>query len=291
MEHYESTVEKPLWLARYKLMHIANQAESLPMREPLLKAFDKLSKEQNAVHQLYCSFFADSKDRKDMLLLALDIGHTIAIVDMDEKQFMNVAGAIPFLNSRNNGIVLFFEVHDDFRRSSFGTYLLYLMGKLIVHRSGKEHAAIYLMANEVLNSDSMWLFYTKLGFQKFVDPTQNERPIPKPVALIKRSTSVFNTFFEWKDKDGMVWLSIEDSNTFRNSGTWQMSIMSPIIGVDEEIGKATICDNFFVNFLMESVTRNMIASMKACFVGKECFFNDVDMTNSQKPNCPCQAMN
>jgi hypothetical protein len=51
------------------------------------------------------------------------------------------------------------------------------------------------MANEVMNSVSM-LFYTKLGFQKFVDPMQDGKPVPKPVAVIKSSTSVFNTFFE-----------------------------------------------------------------------------------------------
>jgi GNAT superfamily N-acetyltransferase len=246
MEHYESTVEKPLWLARFKLMHLANQAESLPMREPVLKPFGELSKEQHAVHQLYRSFFTDSKDRKDMLL-ALDIVHTIAIFETDKKEFMHVVGAITFMYTKNNGILLYFEVHDDFRRSSFGTYLIHLMGLTISHRSGKDHAAIYLNANEVMNSVSM-LFYTKLGFQKFVDSTQHERPVPKPVALIKRSTSVFNTFFEWKNKDGMVWLSIEDSNIFRNSGTWQISIMNPFFDVDEETGKVTICNYVFCKF-------------------------------------------
>ena len=57
--------------------------------------------------------------------------------------------------TKNNGTVLYFQVHDDFRRSGFGTYLLYLMGMTIVHRSGKDHAAIYLMVYAVLNSVSM----------------------------------------------------------------------------------------------------------------------------------------
>ena len=64
MEHFASTVEKPLLLANYKLvLHIANQAEQLLTREPVLKAFAELSEEQNAVHALYCSFFTDAKDR------------------------------------------------------------------------------------------------------------------------------------------------------------------------------------------------------------------------------------
>ena len=85
MEHYaSSTDEKPMWLADYKLVHIANQAEQLLTREPLLKDFSDLSEEQNAVHALYRSFFTDSKDRKDTMLLALDIGHTIAIVESDD---------------------------------------------------------------------------------------------------------------------------------------------------------------------------------------------------------------
>ena len=50
MEHYASTDEKPVWLANYKLVHIANQAEQLLIWEPLLKEFSELPKEQNAVH-------------------------------------------------------------------------------------------------------------------------------------------------------------------------------------------------------------------------------------------------
>ena len=133
MEHYASTVEKPLWLANYKLVHIANQAEQLLTCEPVLKAFAKLSEEQNAVHALYRSFFTDAKDRRDMLL-ALEIGHTIAIVECNETESMHTAGAITFMYTKNNGIALYFQVHDDFRRSGFGTYLLYLMGMTIVHR-------------------------------------------------------------------------------------------------------------------------------------------------------------
>jgi hypothetical protein len=53
MEHYASTVEKPLWLANYKLVHIANQAEHLLTRDPVLKSFAELSEEQ---HALYRSF-------------------------------------------------------------------------------------------------------------------------------------------------------------------------------------------------------------------------------------------
>ena len=82
---FASTVEKPLWLANYKLVYIANQAEQVLTRDPVLKAFAELSEEQNAVHSLYCSFFTDAKDRHDMLL-ALEIGHTMAIVECDETE-------------------------------------------------------------------------------------------------------------------------------------------------------------------------------------------------------------
>ena len=57
--------------------------------------------------------------------------------------------------------------------------LLHLMGMTIVNRSGKDHAAIHLMANELLNSVSM-SFYTKLGFKKYVDPSNAaESPMNK----------------------------------------------------------------------------------------------------------------
>ena len=59
-------------------------------------------------------------------------------------------------------------------------YLLYLMGMTIVHRSGKDHAAIHLMANELSNPVSM-SFYTKLGFKKYVDPYQEGKSVSKPV--------------------------------------------------------------------------------------------------------------
>jgi hypothetical protein len=139
MEHYASTVGTPLWLANYKLVHIANQAEHLLTQDPILKSFAELSEEQIAVHALYCSFFTDEKDRRDMLL-ALEIGHTIAIVEiLDETESMFAAGAITFMYTKSNGIVLYFQVHDELRRSGFGIYLLYLMGMRIVHRSGKDH--------------------------------------------------------------------------------------------------------------------------------------------------------
>ena len=224
-------------------MHIANQAEHLLTRDPVLKSFDESSEEENAVHLLYCSYFTDEKDRRDMFL-ALEIGHTIAIVEGDETVSLFAAAAITFMYTKNNGIVLYFVVHDEYRRSGFGTYLLYLMGKAIVHRSGKDHTAIHLMANEHLNPVSM-SFYTKLGFEKLVDPNHESKSYPKPVLTIKKCTSVFNTFSIQDDndeKDNMVWLSIEDTKTFWNSSTWHMSLINPEYDVNEETGKATICD-------------------------------------------------
>ena len=179
--------------------------------------------------------------------------------------------------SKNNGIVLYFLVHDEYRRSSFGTYLLYLMGKTIVHRSGKDHAAIHLMANELLNSVSM-SFYTKLGFEKYVDPNHEGKSYPKPVLMIKKSTSVFNTTFFIQEnkngKDGMVWLSIEDTETFRNSSTWHMSLINPFVIM------------FSVSIPMESHTRSMIASMKASFCLRRMFsLMMLPWPISEQPNC------
>lgn len=193
-EHYASTVEKPLWLANYKLMHIANQDEQLLTREPVLNSFTESSAEHNAVHALHRAFFKDLKDRHDMLL-ALEIGHTIAIVENDETKSLFAVGAIVtfIMYTKSNGIVLYLQIHDDFRRSGFGTYLLHLMGMTIVHRSGKDHAGVYLLANDVDNRTSM-LFYAKLGFEKFINPNQKGKPVQRPVTVIKKCTSAFNTF-------------------------------------------------------------------------------------------------
>jgi GNAT superfamily N-acetyltransferase len=281
MEHYASTVEVPLWLAKYKLVHIANQAEHLITRDPVIKSFDDLSEEENAVHLLYRSFFKDIKDRKDMLL-ALEIGHTIAIVQGDETESLFAAAAITFMYSKNNGIALYFVVHDDYRRSGFGTYLLYLMGKAIVHRSGKDHAAIHLMANELLNPVSM-SFYTKLGFEIYVDPNHEGTRYPKPVLTIMKCTSVFNTFFIQDDndeKDNMVWLSIEGTETLRNSSTWHMSLINPDYDVDEETGKATICDNVFCQYPNGITYDEYDCINEGLFAfEKDVFFNDVVMAN------------
>jgi hypothetical protein len=186
------------------------------------------------------------------MLLALEIGHTIAIVERDETESLFAAGAITFMYTKSNGIVLYFQVHNEVRttmksQERLRNVFAYVMGMPIVHRSGKDHAAIYLMANEVFNSVYMSI-YTKLRFKKFIDPNQEGRSAPKPVLTIKKCTSVFNTFFIQNDKDGMVWLSIEDTETFRNSSTWQMSLMNPDFDVDENTGKATICDNVFCQF-------------------------------------------
>ena len=91
-------------------------------------------------------------------------------------------------------------------------------------------------------------FYTKLGFKKYVDPNQGSKSVSKPVLMIKKCTSVFDTFFIQNDKDGMIWLSIEDLQTIRNAGTWQMSLMDPDFIVDEYTGKATISENVFCQF-------------------------------------------
>ena len=158
-----------------------------------MQSSERLSAEHNAVHALYRAFFTDPEERHD-LLLALEIGHTIAIVvENDETKPLFAIGDITFMYTKADGIVLYLHVHNAFCRSGFGTYLLYLMGMTIAYRTGKDRAGIYLLANEKENKVSM-SFYAKLGFEKLVDPNQVEKPILRPVALIEKCTFVFNTF-------------------------------------------------------------------------------------------------
>ena len=44
--------------------------------------------------------------------LALDFGHTLAIVEGDETKSLFAAGAITFMYTKDNGIVLYFQVHN-----------------------------------------------------------------------------------------------------------------------------------------------------------------------------------
>jgi hypothetical protein len=105
MEHYASTVENPWWLANHKFVHIGNEAEQLLTQEPVLNFFTDLSEEHNAVHALYRASFTDANDRHDMLL-AIEIAHTILIVEIDETEFLVAVGAITFMYTKANGIVL-----------------------------------------------------------------------------------------------------------------------------------------------------------------------------------------
>ena len=57
------------------------------------------------------SFFTDEKDRRDMRL-ALEVENTIAIVEGNETKSLFAAGAITFMYTKNNGIVLYFQVHN-----------------------------------------------------------------------------------------------------------------------------------------------------------------------------------
>jgi hypothetical protein len=82
MEHYPSADGKPIWLETYKLVHIANQSHSFITRIPMLTPSEDQSDEHKDIHALYHAFFTDVKNREDMLL-ALKVGHTIAIVHYD----------------------------------------------------------------------------------------------------------------------------------------------------------------------------------------------------------------
>ena len=146
------------------------------------------------------------------------------------------------------------------------------------------------MANEVLNAASI-SFYTKLGFKKFVDPNQEDRSVPKSVLTIKKCMSVFSTFFIQKDKERMVWLLIEDTETFRNLGTWQMSLIDPDFDVDENTGNATICDNVFCQFPNGITYKEYNCINKGLFLfEKDVFSIMLTCQIYEQPNCRYQDM-
>ena len=99
MEHYPSANDKPIWLETYKLVHLANQGDSFLSRIPTLTPSEDQSKEHKAVHALYHAFFEDEKDREDMLL-ALKVGHTIAILDYNDSKSRRTIGGITFIYAK-----------------------------------------------------------------------------------------------------------------------------------------------------------------------------------------------
>ena len=68
--------------------------------------------------------------------------------------------------------------------------------------------------------------------------------------------------------------------TLRNSSTWHMSLMNPDYNVNEETGKATICDNVFCQYPNEITydKYDCINEGLSAFE-KDVFFNDVAMAN------------
>ena len=69
-----------------------------------MQSSERLSKEHNAVHALYRAFFTDPKDRHD-LLLALEIGHTITIVENDKTKPLFAIGAMQQNLSPNTNLL------------------------------------------------------------------------------------------------------------------------------------------------------------------------------------------
>ena len=133
MEHYPSADDKPIWLERYKLVHLANQGDSFLTRMPTLTPSEDQSNDHKAIHAVYHALFEDEKDREDMLL-ALKVGHTIAILDYNDSSSPRAIGAITFIYAKSKiltGIVLYLSVDAEFRRSGFGSYLISLMGFMI----------------------------------------------------------------------------------------------------------------------------------------------------------------
>ena len=116
MEHYPSADNKPIWLETYKLVHIASQGDTFLTRMPTLTPSEDQSNEHKAVHALYHAFFTDVKDREDMLL-ALKVGHTIAILDYNDLKPLCAIRAITFIYAKSKiltGIVLYLSVHAEF---------------------------------------------------------------------------------------------------------------------------------------------------------------------------------
>ena len=109
--------------------------------------------------------------------------------------------------------------------------------------------------------------------------------------MIKKCTSVFSTFFIQKDKDRMVWLSIEDTETFRNSGTWQLSLMDPDFDVDGNTGNATICDNVFCQFPNGITYEEYSCINEGLFpFEKEVFSMRLTCQIYEQPYCKCHDM-
>jgi ribosomal protein S18 acetylase RimI-like enzyme len=246
MEHYPSADDIPIWLETYKLVHLANQGDSFLTRMPTLTPSEDQSNEHKAVHALYHASFTDEKDREDMLL-ALKVGHTIAILDYNGLKPLRAIGAITFIYARSKmltGIVLYLNVDAEFRRSGFGSYLISLMGSMISYRTNKNEVAICLYANSHQNQTSL-SFYRKLGFVQYEDPKQ-ERPLPKAARLIMKCTSVYNTFFD--QDEGMIWLYISDFHDLPLAETCQMSIMNPDVVINEETGKVSVCDATYCQY-------------------------------------------
>ena len=157
MENYPSADDKPIWLERYKLVHLANQGDSFLTRMPTLTPSEDQSNKHKAIHALYHAFFEDEKDREDVLL-ALKVGHTIAILDYNDSTSRRAIGANTFIYAKSKiltGIVLYLSVDAEFQRSGFGSYLISLMCLMISYRTNIDEVAICLYASSDRNPTSL----------------------------------------------------------------------------------------------------------------------------------------
>ena len=101
-----------------------------------------------------------------------------------------------------------------------------------------------MLANGDQNQESL-SFYRKLGFDQYDDPKQ-EQPLPKAAWLIRKCTSVYNTFFN--HGEGMVWFYISDFHKLPLAETCQMSLMDPDVVFNEETGKASVCNAVYCQY-------------------------------------------
>ena len=146
----------PEWLEEYRVVHFTKNANAT------LK---------NAVHALYHVELDNADDRLQMGK-ALSVGETFSIIRKEGSieegccQMSTIAvAAVTFAQIGSAAVVLFLAVDDSYRKAGFGSQLLMLLGKCLLHR-GRKGINLYLLANQEANPLA-WSFYTGRGFKVF----------------------------------------------------------------------------------------------------------------------------
>ena len=85
----------------------------------------------------------------------------------------------------------------------------------------------------------------------------------------------------------MFWLLIEDTGTLLNFISSQMSLIYPTVVVDEDTGKAAVCDNVYCQFPNGLMYEEYHCINENLFVfEKDVFFNNVDMRRLRTTKLP-----